>query len=307
VPQPALANGRHGREIIVGVDGSGASDAAVRWAVRKSIISGAALKLVHIVAAPLVTQTLQPVTMSIERSDERARRIVGDAADMVHRLAVGAGASVPTVSSEIYYSAAVPTLIELSRDAEVVVLGTRGHGPLRRGLSSSVSTALLHHAHCPVAVVHDNAEPPADAPVVVGINCSPHSVVRLATRIAYKEAAQRRVGLIAVHEWSDSNLFAVPGVNWPALRDEYPAVRVRRVILPEQSARNLAQVAENAQLLVVGSDARGGVSALLPGSLGATLAHCVAIPLIVARQTPPGADLRRRAERLGRARRASLS
>jgi len=294
-----VANGRPSREIIVGVDGSATSDAAVRWAVRESIMSGVALKLIHIVAAPTVTQTLQPVTMPVEHSDEQARGIVADAADMARRLAAGIGVPVPAISSEIYYSAAVPTLIELSRDAEMVVLGTRGHGPLRRGLSTSVSTALLHHAHCPVAVIHDSVEPAADAPVVVGISCSPDSFARLATRIAYKEAAQRRVGLIAVHAWSDSEVFAVPGVNWLALHDEYPDVRLRRVILPEQSVRNLAKAVEDAQLLVVGGDARGGVAALLPGSLGATLAHSVQIPLIVAHETPPGPNLRRRAQKAG--------
>jgi nucleotide-binding universal stress UspA family protein len=266
----------------------------------------ATLKLVHIVAAPIVTQTLPPVTTTMERSDEQARRTVGDAAELVRRTANAMGAAVPAFDSEIYYSAPVPTLIELSADSEMVVLGTRGHGTFRRGLAASASTALLHHAHCPVALIHDNAAPPADAPVVVGIYCSPDSVVGLAIQIAYQEAAQRAVGLIAVHAWSDANLFVVPGVNWTALHDEYPNVRVRRVILPEQSARNLAQVAEGAQLLVVGSDSRGGVSAMLPGSLSAALAHSVHIPLIVARQTSSSTDLRRRAQKLARARRASL-
>ncbi len=295
MPQPATGDGRKAREIVVGVDGSAPSYAAVRWAAQDAAMRAANLKLVHIVAAPAVTQTLTPVTTTMERSDEHTRRIVGDAAELVRRTANAMGAAVPAIESEIYYSAAIPTLIELSADAEMVVLGTRGHGTFRRGLAASTSTALIHHAHCPVALIHDNAAPPADAPVVVGINCSPVSVVRFATQIAYQEAAQRGVGLIAVHAWSDTNLFTVPGVNWTSLHDEYPTVRVRRVILPEQSARNLAQVAEGAQLLVVGSDGRGGVSAMLAGSLGATLAHCVHVPLILARQTSSATDLRRRA------------
>lgn len=265
------------------------------------------LKLVHIVAAPVVTQTLTPVTTTMERSDERAREVVGVAAELARGTARAIGAAVPTVDSEIYYSTAIPTLIELSADAGMVVLGTRGHGTFRRGLAASACAALVHHAHCPVALIHDTPAPPADAPVVVGISSSPESVVGLATEIAYQEAAQRGVGLIAVHAWSDADLFAVPGVNWTALHDEYPTVRVRRVIPPQQSARNLAQVAEGAQLLVVGAEGRGGVTSMLAGSLSATLAHCLQIPLIVARQMSPGTDLRRRAQKLVRARRASLS
>ncbi len=295
--ESAIANGRDIREIVVGVDGSAPSDAAVRWAAREALLRALPLKLVHVVAAPVVTQTLTPVTMTVEGSDELARRIIGDAADLARHVVRHSGAPATAIASEIYYSAAVPTLIELSGHAEMVVVGTQGHRTFHRGLAASVSNALVHHAHCPVAVIHDIGAEAADAPVVVGINCSPQSAAPLATHLAYREAAQRRVGLIAVHAWSDSNLFVVPGVDWSALREDYPDVRVRRVIVPEQSARCLTQVAESAQLLVVGSDGRGGVTARLGGSLTTTLAHSVRIPIIFARQTSPGPNSHHRSDK----------
>jgi nucleotide-binding universal stress UspA family protein len=286
------------REIVVGVDGSPPSDAAVRWAARESVLRKLPLTLVHIVAAPVVTQALSPVTTTIDQwRDEVARRIVGEAADLVHHIA-GTGIPAHFVRTEMYYSAAVPTLIELSNDAEMVVVGCGGHGTFRHGLAGSVSTALVQRAHCPVAVIHDGVPPAADEPVVVGINCSPGSEVEVAAVIAFEEAAHRGVGLIAVHAWSDSRPFAVPGLDWSALRDDYPDVRVRRVVVSDQSARHLAQVAENAQLLVVGSHVRGGFASVLPGSVGTTLAHCTRTPLIVARRNPHRTRKRRKTEKL---------
>ena len=203
------------REIVAGVDGSAPSDAAVRWAARESLLRVVPLKLVHIIAAPAITNVLAPVPAEMDQwQDEQARRIVGDAADLVHRIANDAGASAPVVSTEIYYSTTIPTLIDLSKDAEMVVVGSRGHGALRRGLLGSVSTALVHHAHCPVAVIHDSVTPPADAPVVVGNDDSPAAEV--ATGIAFKEAAQRSVDLVAVYAWSDVDPKAFPG--WTGTR-----------------------------------------------------------------------------------------
>ena len=287
-------------QIVVAVDGSAPSDAAVRWAVRESLLRSVPLKLVHIVAAPAVTYSLMPDPEATGQwQDEKARQIVDGAADLVHRTAKHAGgASADVAGTEIYHSAAIPTLIELSEDAEMIVVGSRGHSALRRGLLGSVSTGLVYGAHCPVAVIHDRATPAADAPVVVGIDGSPSA--KLATGIAFEEAANRGVELVAVHAWSDVDLRELPDVDWSAVAqgeeqlldkrlsrwcEQYPDVTVRRVVVQDQPTVFLAKEAENAQLLVVGSRGRGGFKGLLLGSVSAMLAHYVQIPLIVARQS----------------------
>ena len=94
----------------------------------------------------------------------------------------------------------------------MIVVGCRGRGALRRRLLGSVSSGLVHHAHCPVAVIHDwghlpraGEDPlmphPARAPVVVGIDGSPAS--ESATAIAFDEASRRKVELVAVYAFSD--------------------------------------------------------------------------------------------------------
>ncbi len=111
----------------------------------------------------------------------------------------GCGRSAPAPVAPV-----VPALVALSADADMVVVGCRGLGGVGRLLLGSVSSGLVHGAHCPVAVIRDEdplMPDPAHAPVVVGIDGSPAS--ELATEIAFEEATRRGVELVAVHVWSD--------------------------------------------------------------------------------------------------------
>jgi hypothetical protein len=77
--------------------------------------------------------------------------------------------------------------VDLSKEAELVVTGRRGCGTSRGRRLGSVSSGLVYHAHCPVAIIHDEDEdwlmaPSAQAPVLVGIDGSPTS--ELATAIS---------------------------------------------------------------------------------------------------------------------------
>jgi nucleotide-binding universal stress UspA family protein len=178
---------------------------------------------------------------------------------------------------------------------------------LVRNFLGSVSSGLVYHAHCPVAVIHDE-EPlvanVARAPVLVGIDGSPAS--EAATAIAFEEASRRGVGLVALHAWTDlrvsdfKELF--PKVNWDAQLSEqeatlaerlagwqerYPGVGVRRKIETGEPAGGLIEASKRkrAQLIVVGSHGRGGFAGMLLGSVGAAVVNRARIPVIVARQS----------------------
>ena len=124
------------------------------------------------------------------------------------------------VSSHIVTGNASATLIDLSKEAAMIVVGCRGLGAIGRRLMGSVSWGVVHHAHCPVAVIHDEdplMPTPAVAPVVVGIDGSPAS--EAATALAFEEASRRGVELVAVHAWSDYAVAELPGIEWWVLRD----------------------------------------------------------------------------------------
>lgn len=284
--------------IAVGVDGSPASRVAVQWAARDAAMRNVPLTLVHVangVVAPW-SQTSLPAGFG-QWQQERGRKFIDDA------IRVADEATQPTgqgqVRTEMYFSAVVPTLVDISKDVDMVVVGSRGQGAFGF-LLGSVSAGLVQHAHCPVAVIHDE-DPlmphPAEAPVLVGIDGSP--VSELATEIAFDEASRRHVQLIALHAWSDSRVFDFPNLDWSSLRsaedavlaerlagwqERYPDVKVHRQVVCDDPTRQLIQHSETAQLLVVGSHGRGGFAGMLLGSVSAAVVQSARMPVIVARQ-----------------------
>jgi nucleotide-binding universal stress UspA family protein len=126
------------------------------------------------------------------------------------------GAS-PQLDPEVCFAATLPTLVDLSKAAQMVVVGRRGRGMLRRVLLGSVSAGLIHHAHCPVAAIHDEAPcapETSQLPLVLGIDGSPAS--ELATAIAFDEASRRGAELIALHAWCDADVSNIPSIEWLA-------------------------------------------------------------------------------------------
>jgi nucleotide-binding universal stress UspA family protein len=283
--------------IIVGVDGSPASRVAVDWAARDAALRGADLKLVHVLVPPAV-MAFPEVPMPpgfMEWQDEEGRRLLDSAVKTVEE----AGAQVE-VSTEMVSGSAVPVLADLSSSAQMIVVGCRGHGALARGLLGSISTGLAHHAHCPVAIIHDE-DPlmphPSKAPVVVGVDGSPAS--ENAVAIAFEQASFRGVDLLAVHAWSDTGVFEFPGADWSTLQaageqtlserlagwqERYPDVLVRRVVVADKPAHQLLEQAESAQLLVVGSHGRGGIAGMLLGSVSTSVLHGARMPVIIVRR-----------------------
>ncbi len=290
-------------EMVVAVDASPSSAAAVEWAARDARLRGIALRLVHVVPPVVLPSEAWPGVPApagyAEFAEERARRIVEDARSIADDAAPDHGA-VPIIT-EVRSGPIVPTLLGLSANAEMVVVGCRGESPMSRTLLGSVSTGIVHHAHCPVAVIHAEHQPPAQAPVVVGIDGSPAS--ESATAIAFDEAARRGVGLVALHAWTDMGPLGFPSPGWAPIewanlkveeeevlaermagwQERYPDVDVHRVVMCDRPAQRLLEHAAAAQLIVVGSRGRGGFDGMLLGSVGTAIVQSAQIPVIVAR------------------------
>lgn len=291
--------------VVVGVDGSGPAFDAVRWAAAEAALRGVPLLLAAVYALPL--EPLGRVVAPPSYFEDQAlagRHLLDEAAELATDAAKEfGGVAIRTVLSG---GRPVPVLLELSLTAGLVVLGSRGLGEFAGGLVGSVSSAVATHAHCPVVVIRGLPgpdAPPLDGPVVVGTDGSEHSEPAIAEAVQF--ASRRGADLTAVHAWTDLNLATVFDIGaddsileWPAVaageeavlaerlagwKERYPDVSMRRVVVRDRPVRELARLAEGAQLLVVGSRGRGGFKGMLLGSTSRALLHLVDGPLMIVR------------------------
>ncbi|CDO89061.1 universal stress protein UspA [Mycobacterium triplex] len=286
--------------IVVAVDGSPASNAAVVWAARDAAMRNIGLTLFHAVVTPTTTWPPVPYPDSLlVKLEDDCRRQLAHALKLAEE-AMPADRKV-AITKEFVYSSPALALIKMSDDAQMIVVGSSGRGLLARGVLGSVSSTVVRHANCPVAVIRDEDVPdPQHGPVLLGIDGSPAS--ELATAIAFEQASRRGVDLVALHAWSDVAVLGLPAFDWEAVQAEaerslaetlagwqerYPDVTVRRVLVRDLPAQQLIEQSKSlaAQLVVVGSHGRGGLTGLILGSVSNTVLHSVKVPIIVARPT----------------------
>jgi nucleotide-binding universal stress UspA family protein len=139
-----------GRVIVVGVDGSEGSQAAIRWAVEEAARRRDTVRAVSAWGYPYVPGPegsavfLNPADVAAEA----AERLEATLAAALPDDTVRAG-----VERHVIDGGAADVLVEQSRTADLIVVGARGKGGFTGLLLGSVSTQVVNHAHCPVVVV----------------------------------------------------------------------------------------------------------------------------------------------------------
>jgi len=145
------------KPIIVGIDGSQAATAAALWGVDEAIGRAVPLRLISV-----IKQT-HPSPDDYARDLAHAETSLREA-----QIAVDAGRKPVKIETEIPRGPAGPVLVEASRDAEMICVGSVGIGRYARSILGSTATELAEKAHCPVAVIRTNLDqPPPDVNWIV--------------------------------------------------------------------------------------------------------------------------------------------
>jgi len=269
--------------IVVGVDGSAHARQALRFALAEAALRGARVVVVGSWAVPPLAAT--GVGM-IPAFDLLRTELADSASEVLSRelAEVADAAAGVEVEQHLAQGDAAGVLVEAAAGAELLVVGSRGRGGVTGTVLGSVSRACLHHAPCPVAVVHD-AGPTERSRIVVGVDGSPGASAALEWACA--EARLRDVGVYAVCAYDEpwgiaslgmSSAAAVAELRTALAADAEGALDAAQATAPEgvgvtgeavQGAAGpaLVSASDGSALLVVGSRGRGGFKSLLLGSV----------------------------------------
>jgi nucleotide-binding universal stress UspA family protein len=140
-------NGQH--RIVVGVDGSVPSKAGLAWAIRQARLTGAAVEAVIAWEFPAITGYPVPVS-DVDWEDLAAQALSDAIAD------VAAGAQPVKIATKVKKGNAAQVLLEEAAGADLLVVGSRGHGGFVEALLGSTGQHCVHHATCPVVVIRDS-------------------------------------------------------------------------------------------------------------------------------------------------------
>jgi nucleotide-binding universal stress UspA family protein len=284
-------------DVVVGVDGSPSSLSAAQQAAVEASLHGAHLHVVHVLNWPSVLQSggTEAYESLKETLEGEAERHLAEAVSCARGVAPGVEIAGTVVPGET-----APELIELSRSASLITVGSRGLSRFTELLLGSVGAALAAHAHCPVLVSRGSAAP--SSPVIVGVDGSPAN--QRAIGFAFAEASVREVDLIAMHVWSEWSVPLTPpqdeslayakkpgelrqeeeALLSEALSgwcEEYPDVRLKLHTVRGRAREELLAASKDARMLVVGSRGQGGFTGMLLGSVSQAVLHHAHCPVVV--------------------------
>ncbi|MER6098031.1 universal stress protein [Streptomyces sp. NPDC001728] len=287
------------REIVAGVDGSPESLAAAGWAAREALHRGLPLRLAH-------AWRWEPLDLPLVQDRDTQER----AAEAVLREAEATVAGrYPGIalSAEVLPDTPVAALLGAEERAEMLVIGSRGHGAVAGFLLGSYGQQIIAAATRPVVAVRSRDGEPAEPPtghVVVGQLGSPEDSAA-ALGFAFATAAARGASVRAVRAWSLPPLYAYSPASMrladeagglvpyeeKALREalapwreRYPDVSVTEHVELGSAGQVLLSASGAAQLLVVGRRAKRGAVGPRIGSVAHAALHLAPCPVAVVPQ-----------------------
>jgi nucleotide-binding universal stress UspA family protein len=271
--------------IVAGYDGSPGAAQALRWAAREAWARGTTLT---VCLAWTPDHMELPTESSLwDLARQHGQEILTRGLPYAESV-LGPG----RVRADLAAGSAAQVLCERSQGAEMVVLGSRGHGQLPGLRLGSVSWQVAGHASGPAVVVRGAWRPANRAPGPVVLGADGSLAGRAAITFAFEEAALRDVPLVTVCALTDT-LGRLGGSRQveedydhalAVAAKEHPEVSVVRQVLPGSPRAALLSAAADAQLLVVGARGRGGFDEMSLGSIAQAVLIYAPGPVAVVRQ-----------------------
>ena len=138
--------------ITVGIDGSDHSVKALEWAIKEAAIQHSPVTVMMVHLVPMSGWTGRPIVLPADAAElEKARHTANE---LIAKVTSQLGDAQPaSVKVNVVNGFPAQNLIEASRDCDLIVVGSRGSGGFAKLMMGSVSSQVVHHAHCPVVVV----------------------------------------------------------------------------------------------------------------------------------------------------------
>ncbi|MGH3390679.1 MAG: universal stress protein [Actinomadura sp.] len=264
--------------MVVGFDGSAHAIQALDWALDEAELRDLPLTLCHVWQWPY------------SRPDETGRTSLRIAANHVLEHGVECARNRTRgvrVASMLCEGPPAERLVEMSGNADLLVVGSRGLGGIARVIVGSVAGQVAAHAECPVIVIRGAGPLPrreSPRPLVVGVDYS--SAAEAALGFGLGEARLRELPLQVIHASGEPDLVGVDMADaaerlekivapWS---DRYPDVELRLRVIDKQPRAALRDAAEEAGLVVVGAVAHRRVPL---GSVSHWLLHHLSCPVTV--------------------------
>lgn len=263
-----------GKTLLIGIDGTESSRAALRWAMRRALAIGAEVTLVRVIDDEWTTIG----SRMLDELEEDSRRLLEREAEYARSLASGVA-----VQTRLLHGNVMRELTAASDEAEMIVVGTHKTGFINGKVFGSRSLRLAAAARTPVAIIPQGS-PRDGRGVVAGVDDSPAG--RLATRLAAEEAERTRQSLTLLRA------FTVPELstkNDDAQRElvqhgearassalaaaaslaaqTAPGLDVKTRSVRRPAAEALVDAAATAALLVIGNSRREDTDDTMVGSV----------------------------------------
>lgn len=297
--------------IVVGIDGSASSDLALDWAATQAASEGRRLVLLAAVSLPVPESSAWLATHGIDHRLVQVQLKEGARA-VFRRCVARVRETYPDLDIRHDLQLTDPRHALLEADADLVVVGTRGLGPVRRLLLGSVASTVVKHATRPTVVVREAEHSAANDGVLVGIAGDAGDAA--AVDLAFRVAAARDLPVTGFHAvWDVVGLDETRDVpdDDPAYETEralistalapaaarHPQVEVRHRICRGFADERLIDASRSADLVVVGHRRKPFLNELIYGSAAPRVVEHGACSVAVAPyperdDVPTGEDLR---------------